>query len=838
MAQSLDFQIKGLYTYSSDINGVPKGSLSVARNINVSRTNLAEARRGFDLLTYGLPSSTDRADKLLTYDAKLLAFYNGVLGSYDTGSGWSSRGSISKPTDALTIKTATLQRNLYMTSSSGIRKLDSSAGTIYAAGLPKGLNLSLSLKSGTGTAVSDTKYVAYRYVICRFDNNRNLVYGGVSARETIQNTTGGGTTKDITVVGYLPSSGVDTNCFIQLYRSLNSSATPDDELQLCYEYPITSTDISNGYFSIDDIVPDDLLGAYIYTASNAGESIIGDNAVLPFARDIAAYQGHLFFSDLKSPYRFLITLIAVGSPNGLQNNDDFVITDGTTTETYTAKTAPAAHPSKEFQLSTGGTPSQNIDSTARALVNRINRTSTLVYAYLLSTGENDLPGVIQLESRSLSAAQFNVKSSTRATPWSPQLASTPTNNQYAQNDVERNAIAFSKYLEPESVPLKNKFYVGSANDPITRIVALRDALFIFKAKDGTFVLRGDSEADFSVTELDQNAKLAAPESLVSLNGSIYGLFTSGIAQIDGSQVSYISAPIKDKINTLFGTALSATQNISFGISYESDGKYILALPSSSGDTYSTYQLVYDVFNETFCEWDLQMYCGFVSLEDEKLYYGPADTSKIRQERKTFTYADFADYVQASTISAVDGTGTVLTISGTDDMEIGDMLLQGDLEPVFITAVDTSAGTVTVDLDQDWDLLSTVSHYAAIDCEIEWNPDFAGNPAGFKHFTECSLLFNQPLVKSATLSFRTDTNAAVNTVAITGLSSIGGWGFGEWDEGIWGGDAYPAPIRKGVPRPSARCNTLIVNLRHRVAYSDWQLSGIALVFEPTSVKVSR
>jgi hypothetical protein len=841
MAQTLDFQIKGLHTYSSDINGVPKGSLAVARNINISRTNLAESRRGFDLLAYGLPNVSDRAEKLLEYDGTLLAHYGSTLAKYNTGSGWSSLGALSTPSNALSVKTAILQRNLYVTSSDGIKKLDSLTGSLYSAGLPKGLNATLALKSGTGTAVLTSKYVAYRHVICRYDENKNLIYGGVSSRESIYN--GSGSTKDIEYRGYLPSSGIDTDCFIQLYRSLNSSATPNDTLQLCYEHPLTSTDISNGYFDIVDIVPDDLLGADIYTAESQ-ESITGDNATIPFAHDIADFKGHLFFADIRSPYRFQLTLVACGGSNGLANNDTVTFSDGTTTEIYTAKNAGAGGEnaaSKYFLLDDASSSlSTRIDTTARSLVKIVNQESSLVYAYLLSTGENDLPGLILFESRSLGASQFNVVSS-NDTPWSPQLQATVQANQYAENDTERNALAFSKYLEPEAVPLKNKFYVGSASDPIKRIVKIEDALFIFKEREGTFVLRGENEFNFSVSPLDSNARIIAPESLVSLNNQIYGLFASGIGRLDGSKVEYISTPVQDKINRLYGSALAAAKSVSFGVSYESDGKYILALPQTSADTYSTYQLIYDVYGDKFCEWDLSISCGFVSLEDEKLYLGPGDSNKIKQERKTFTYADFADFVQTSTLSAVDDTdpsAPVLTISGTDDMTVGDLLVQGDLEPVYIVSIDTGAGTVVVDLDVDWDTGQPVNHYAAIECEIEWNPEFSGNPAGFKHFSECSLTFNQALVGTATLSFRTDANPAVNTVSIQGNSSIGGWGFGEWDEGVWGGDAYPNPIRKGVPIGSARCNTLIVNLLHRAAYSDWQLSGIALVFEPTSTRVSR
>jgi hypothetical protein len=142
-------------------------------------------------------------------------------------------------------------------------------------------------------------------------------------------------------------------------------------MQLCYEYPLTNTDITNGYFSFDDITEDSLLGAALYT-NPSQQGILNDNAQPPLARDIAEFKNHLFFADVESVYRFVFTLIATAG-TGLVVNDTITISDGTTTEVYTAKASENVG-SKHFAVDTASaSPSIRIDNTIRSFINIVNR---------------------------------------------------------------------------------------------------------------------------------------------------------------------------------------------------------------------------------------------------------------------------------------------------------------------------------------------------------------------------------------------------------------------------------------------------------------------------------
>jgi hypothetical protein len=811
------------------LSGVPIGALSIADDVNISRVNIVEPRRGYNFLGY---DPTAEVKKLFFYNSGLFAHYGTTFGY--NNSGWTSKGTLSAPSNATSVRSAAISNNLYLTNSDGIYKLDSTSNNIYAAGMPKGTLIEQNgALVGSGTAIdwtSGTRSVAYRYLIARKDANNNTVFGGVSARLVVSATAD----SDVPLKVYIPS-GLTTNHFAQVYRTAGTDGTPNDEMQLVYEYPLTAGDITNGYFTFTDIVPDDLLGAALYT-SPSQQGLVNDNAQPPLARDIAEYKNHLFFADVTSKYRYSTTLVSVRytptSTGELRVDDTFTIVQGATTETYTAK-ATANVASKQFAIETSSASlAIRIDTTIRSLVSVINQQSSgKFYAYLLSDGSDGLPGKIMIEERTNTGTMFTVQSS-RGAAWNASLASA----QNSSNDDFKNGLMWSKQGIPEAVPLKNIVRVGSSDDRIKRIVALRDGLFIFKEKDGVYVLRGENEASFSVSLLDGTAKIKSADSLAVVNNLVYGLFDAGICEVSDSGVSVVGLPIKDKILTLFGTALDEVQSLAFGVGYDIDGKYILALPSADGETYCTQQFVFDVYGRTFCRWTLSMRSAAVDPDTGKLYYGVGGQSKIKLERKQYDYTDYADYGATCTISSY--TGTTLTIDNTSSMSVGDILVQGS-NNAYIESINLSAGTVVIDAEQAWTTgAATVEHLKAISCRVEWNAEFAGNPAGYKQFYEASLLFKQGFQKEATVYFYSDTNPGEASISLTSSSGNGAWGEFVWGDEVWGGETVKEPTRLGVPRSVSRCNQLSVRFESRVAYSDFQLNGLSLVFNPTSTRTAR
>jgi hypothetical protein len=833
MSQSITLDVRGEHTYASDISGVPTGSLYLARNVNINRQGIAEPRRGFNVLTYGLPIASDRPKRLVFWNSELFAHYNGTtFAYYNPASGFSSRGSLAAPSNATSARFVSSQnKNLYVTSDAGLKKTDAVATSLYAAGVPKGLTIDLSV-AGAGTAVANNMYVTYRYLLGRKDANSNPVLGGVSGRFTIQNTAG--STQNITARCYIPS-GLDATYYLQLYKCPESTvAATTDELQLCYETPLSNTHVSNGYVDVTDITPDALLDATIYTAPTQ-QGLVNDNTRPPLARCIAEYKNCLFFGDVDAPQRFIFSLISSSSTSGgFQAGDTITLTLGATTEIYTGHATTFNSSIKQFVVTDGA--STAIDATIKSFIKCVNLASAIVSAFSMTEGATDLPGKVLLEAKSVGTATFTAVSS-RAAAFQPQLPTSATINNTSTADTFKHGLMFSKPFEPEAVPIKNIFKVGSSDDRIKQIIALRDGLFIFKERDGCYVLRGDTEANFAVTPLDKTAKIVAPDSLAEVNNLVYGLFEAGICEVSDTGVSIISIPIKDQLQPLMGAPLTALKAYAFGIGSDTDGKYILCVPETSSDTTCTKQHVFDTFGRTFCSWDLNLTCGGVNPVDAKTYLGAGDSNMIKQERKAFDYTDYADFGATCTISSY--TGTTVTINNTSGMAAGDILEQGANNRAYVESVDPVAGTVVIDTEQAWTLSTAdVTHVKAIDCKVQWNPDFGGNAAGLKQYYECGLILKQAFQKSATLYFTSDLNPSEASIPITSASGNGEWGQFAFGDEVFGGEQARSPKRIGIPRGHARCSQLSVRFENRVAYSDFQLTGLALSFNPTSTRTTR
>lgn len=834
MSQSIVLDMKGEHTYASDLSGVPQGSLALGLNININRLGIAEPRPGFDVLSHSLPLVADRANKLVFWNTGLFAHYSGTtFAYYDSSTGFSSRGSLSAPSRATSCRFVRSQnKNLYATGSTGLLKTDAVGTSLSAAGVPKGLTIDLAV-AGAGSAVANNNYVTYRYLIARKDANSNIAYGGVSGRFTLLNSSG--STQDVTAKCYIPT-GLDTTYFLQLYRSPGSTASSTtDELQLCYEQPLSSTDVTNGYVTITDLYPDALLGATIYTAASQ-QGLVNDNARPPLARDVAEFKTCLFYADIDQPQRLQFSLISA-SGSGFVSGDTIAISNGTTTETYTGAASESSG-SKQFQVTTTGSSSQNIDATIKSFIKIVNLTSTLVYAYSMSESATDLPGKVLLEARTVSATSFTAVSAARAAAFLPQLASPATVNNTSTQDSFKNGLMFSKPGQPEAVPLKNLIRVGASDSAIKRIVALRDAVLIHKESDGTWVLTGEDEAHFAVRLLDGTANIVAPDSLAVVNNFAYGLFEAGVCEIspDGG-VQILSIPIKDQLLPLYGDVLANLKALAFGFGSDVDGKYILSVPQTTLDTYTTRQHVFDTFGRTWVKWDIALTCGGVNPVDDKIYLGAGDSNYVKSQFRNFNYTDFADFKATCTISSY--SGTTLSINNTAGMSIGDLLYQGTSAQAYIESIDSVSGTVTIDAAQTWTTgTADVTHLAAIDCQIQWNPDAAGNAAGLKMYSECAVLQKQAFQKSANLVFSSDINPSEAVIPITSASGNGAWGQFAFGDEVFGGEQAKAPKRVGIPRGHARCNQLSVRFENRVAYSDFQVEGLSLTFTPTSTRTTR
>ena len=830
MTQSVTTKIRGLFTSDNDLGSVPEGALLKAKNIVIDKADIAEPRRGFDRLSAGYGAPTDRSQRLWFYKDTLYTHVDSATDyvAYWNGSAWVTVGSFDAPSGGK-VYTAEANQNLYFTTSTGVRKLDSVGGTVRMSGAFKGLDIRATASTSTPTWLGISFRTAYRVIWGYKDANNSLILGAPSSREEFKNTADSARSVSISVT--MPI-GVTTAWFVQVYRASSVSdaaateVLPNDEMQLVYEANPTSDEITAGLMTIADITPDDLRGAALYTNASQ-EGLVNGNEQPPLTKDIAVFKGHTFYANTTSKHRYYLTLLSVGGTNGIAADDTLTIGG----IVYTAK-ASETIASGQFMVTTSGSSAQNIRDTAVSICRVINRySSSTVYAFYLS-GPSDLPGKILFEERSIGGASFAVLSS-RATCWSPDLQTSGT-AESSTNDQFKNGLFFSKSLQPESVPLPNFFAVGSKDEEIRRIVPLRDSLFVFK-DDGIYRITGENSTSFSVTLLDSSAKLLAPESAAVLNNQIYGLSDQGVITVSETGVSIISRAIEQDLLSLLGASLDNVKTLSWGVSYESERKYALFTITGAGDTYATQAYVWNTFTNSWVRWTLAKRCGAVSPADDKLYLGDALSHFVNPERKSRTFTDQVDYGFATTLSVASGFSATVA-SGADLIEVGDLIYQSASVFSIVSSVDAVTGVIGLLVDGGL-VPGAVDVLKAIPTEIEWAPVTFGNPAAIKQINTAIYLFRAGFTGRGTGTFKSDLSLAENTVTFAG-SGLSAWGLFSWDSVPWGGDAVKRPIRTWIPRDKQVCSQITVGFRHQTAYAGWQLAGISLVGEFGGEKVAR
>lgn len=814
MAQVLNLKIAGLFTNPNQFSEIPEGALQRADNIQIDKGSVAEPRRG--QAKYGqMPASyTGSIDALFDYQGTLISSYDNKL-ARDNGSGTFTAysGTYSPPTGHR-IKSTQANKNFYFTTSANIKKMSVVTDTPINAGSPRALDGYCTIDSGSSNGfLGNGESVAYRFVWGYKDANDNLIIGSPSGRATVTNSSGD---KNVNIRLYVPDT-VDVGYFYQAYRSVNvtSPIEPPDDLQLVFEGNLTALEKSNGYVDINDITPETLRGAFLYT-SPTQEGILQSNDEPPFAIDICTYKNMTFYANTKSRQNFFLTLIAVSSSAGvaLTNNDTLTING----VTYTASTSTETPASGIFRVFTSGSASENIAETARSLVKVINLYQATLSAYYIS-GFGDLPGKIFIQANDYTTAQFFIVSS-KTTCWNPVLSSSGTNNG-STNDENPNRVYYSKLQQPEAVPILNYVDAGSRANEILRIIPLRDSVFILK-EDGVYRIIGEDPSSLRVSLFDNTIKLLSLESAVEMNNQIYCYTDQGIAAISDNGVEVVSRPIEDQIQQ--SEIIQNFFTTSFGVSYEVDRKYLFYCKALATDSFPSEAYVYNFFTNAWTKYIQDRSCGIVY--DNRLYMGGTD-GYIYRERKALNSSDYVDDSYNITISSINGN--ILTISPNPNIAINQVIRQS---AVFSVVTLVAGNDVTLESSAGFTAGAAIS-YEPIESILEWSQNDSQNPGILKHWREITMLFRTADFSSIEIGFSSNFDPNVEYTEVSPLRSDQ-WGSFGWGNIPWGfGTGLAYPIRTYIPLLKRRASWVFFRVRSKKAQSYFAIQGLSAMFEPMS-----
>ena len=639
---------KGLYTWANPLGAqsVP-GACSVAMNINGDEIGKATLRRGFTL--YSVQHLwPGYITKLFSYEGSLYAYYAGALAK-DNGSGtWTTYGTMLPPSGG-NLHQMLANGNSYFTTSKGGIKLSPIALDLIPSGAPQALDTKVTVGSQISSGFLNAQSQCGYYIVWGYTDASNLqILGAPSYPVVASNTQSSGATNNAntTVVFSIPAFVWDTQYlpwFYQVYRTPNTGSLtvpPGNNAQLAFQGSPASGDYTNEYISYSDTVLDSLLGAYLYTAD--GQPNVGNPyGQPPLAQDHAYFSNMAFYANYATMQNVLLTLIAVGASSGIQSGDTITIKDSTSGTSYTYTGGSANNTAtRTFAVSTSGTPSVNIQTTAQNLCQVINRDpDNDLFVIQYTSGFGDLPGQMQIFAQNLSQAFFSVTSS-RQTCWSPSIPSSGTTYQSANVTVP-NGLAISELAAPESCPPSYLLTVGSPNFPITRLIPVRTALIVVKAEEGVFEITGTSPTSLTVTTLDTTAFIKGSETMAALNNSGYFFTTQGVMLVNESGCEIMSRNVQGDLLNLSSYSYANFPTLAFGLGYQSDNAYILFLQAVTTDAYSTLQYRYNWITQAWTTWNIPCTAAIVNPADDRLYIA-TPSGYIWRENKAFTASDFND----------------------------------------------------------------------------------------------------------------------------------------------------------------------------------------------------
>lgn len=311
----------GLHIQSNSFSGVPDGAFERAENLVVSNDGIVRKRRGFSLLVEATSMTTPRA--LVEYSSAILVAHNSVLAQVNVSSGALTPLTGAFVPDATKRpRFALANGNLYGTSSTGIRKAESLTTSLLPAGIPPGLDLSITYAStNTGIQSANTQ-VAYRVVFGRKDVSANKVTGAPSELTAISNTylntaatySGApGLTLTVTSTAHGLNNGDTVVLASATDSNLNGSWTVAASAANTFQVTVTTSVATNGTVSVGKFrtpivefsIPTGLTAEHFYqifrsTQTSAITVSASDNGQLIYEANLTSGQvsaGYVTFTD-------------------------------------------------------------------------------------------------------------------------------------------------------------------------------------------------------------------------------------------------------------------------------------------------------------------------------------------------------------------------------------------------------------------------------------------------------------------------------------------------------------------------------------------------------------
>lgn len=144
---------------------------------------------------------------------------------------------------------------------------------------------------------------------------------------------------------------------------------------------------------------------------------------------------------------------------------------------------------------------------------------------------------------------------------------------------------------------------------------------------------------------------------------------------------------------------------------------------------------------------------------------------------------------------------------------------------LVTDIQKPVNKVTVNIPAQF-LEGDIVVYKRIPSTVLYAPQHFGKPEVFKQVREGTLIFDQDVIYSGSISYSSDRSADFVEIPFT-MEGAGTWGEFAWGEVVWGGLGNERPLRTLIPQNKSRCRYLNVKFYHFNAREQYKLLGISL-----------
>lgn len=809
----------------------------------------------------------------------------------DAGSGLALRGVESRS-------------NLYFTAKDGVRKYTSTTDADpILSGVNGRPFVAFVAITGASGWMTQNDAVAYRFTLVRRDENEVVVESSPSGRFALFRSSSGTGNVQLVIV-FPPEAQAGDEIVVYRSDVINSAAnlTPPDDMQIATTYVLTSADIAAGSVTLVDTTEQVDLGAALYTNDDE-EGALQANDPPPRVQDLQNFRGSMWGADIDGRKQAILTYTAyenngdyTASTSGIGRriftgtatlgnatltsvNDTTGVEAGMLVEhagftwgavviSKTSNTIVMSAVASANSAATGGTAYDTIqlgsqyfrNDSPLSLASGVNHgtvsgtkfssdglPSTYYVASLLTTftlagGEQFIQ--VLIEQRYANASVVFVVNATHGSEYTPALAATgtvsATDNPFVDANDVPNGLIYSKTDQPEAMPTTNTILVGTSTYRIDRILATRDALWVFK-RDGIFRVTGTgaggrgAPADWRVDPFDVTNFLVATDSAVVMNEAIYAWTNRGIVKISDAGVAQLSAPFIDNLidaqqRLIAPTPLNSYNSTAYqsgwGIANLKDDEYILAVPSTESDAQldPEYLYVFNTVTLAFVRWTVRqgpLYHG-VALADNGdlcLATSPISTRVTiaveRAEPDAPTYDTYEQNSAAITVTQnADGTyhGEIGTITAYTPA-VGDKVVNG-LQSAFITSLDDTNPTTEFNLSAIITDGATCLFAESYDCDTRFTArrgEIGSDKAWGAGTVEWGSLY---LTDGYAVGFEsTGGDRVALDTPVT--------------EDVRNEDVIEQSSRFWVPRTHARAGALSVDIDIRQADTRFQLFGITL-----------